>query len=589
METDRLRQAYQPVYGPLLALGFLVQLAGLLLGPLLALVGLAIGALADVTTGATDNVVRGRLRRLGIGVTVRAALRAVLFLAAVTLDGALPLAVAAYAAGVLTLVVTARGVQFLPGWIVRHRSAEGIANLGDDLELAGYYDRVNDLRPRIGALACFAELPLAVGLALTMLVGGDTPGLAIIVVTGLALVGMLATTGIIVLRFERSGRAQRYLEELTEEIRATGAQIVVYFSGDREATYQLNQWMAVFEKLDRPLLILLRERGHLERMPPTRWPVLFCRRHADVEIALVTDPKVVLYVGNAGKNIHFLRYGRPKHVFLNHGDSDKVSSANPVVRVYDLLFVAGQVGLERYRAAGIDLDDERFRIVGRPQLDEVLQGRQRIGDGPPTLLYAPTWEGYFESADYSSLERMGPALIEHLLANHPQLRIVFKPHPTSGLVRPGAKRAELRVAAMLRAAGSHHVLAADQPELGLLDWFDRSDVLLSDISAVVTDFLQTDKPYLVTNPRGLELERFHAMFPSHRAAHVVAPDLTGFDEQVDDAFGADRLAADRAEMKRAVLGELPEGPLAAFDAALGEAIALAQRDASRTVNTFSYE
>src|SRR5690606_21438883 len=108
-------------------------------------------------------------------------------------------------------------------------------------------------------------------------------------------------------------------------------------------TYQLNQWMGVFEQLDHPLLFLIRERVHLAQMPATRWPILVCRRHADVEVALAADPRLVLYVGTAGKNIHFLRYGRPRHVFLNHGDSDKVSSANPVVKVYDELFVAGQV------------------------------------------------------------------------------------------------------------------------------------------------------------------------------------------------------------------------------------------------------
>lgn len=585
--VTRIRMAYDPLYAPLLGLGFLGQLVGLFLGPVVSLAGLAVASIADLSTAGERNVVRGIFRRRGLGLLQRVTLRAVLLLGAVTMVGAPTLAVAGYAVGILALSVVARGVQFLLGKVLRLRAAEGIANLGDDLELTGFFDRVARWRPQLIGIACSAELPLALGLVWAS--DGPGVGLAVLVITGIALAVGLVAVAVFSLRFQRSGRDERYREELQEAIRASGTEVVVYFSGDREATYQINQWMPVFEQLDRPLMFLLRERGHLGRMPETRWPVLAARRHADVEVALAADPKVVLYVGTAGKNIHFLRYGRPRHVFLNHGDSDKVSSANPVVKVYDQLFVAGQVGIDRYHAAGIDLDDDRFRIVGRPQLDRVLEGRKRIGEGPLTLLYAPTWEGYFDSADYSSLERMGPALIRYLLTNHAHVRIVFKPHPTSGRVRPGAKVAGEKVTAMLRTAGTPHVLAADQPELDLLDWFDRSDVLLSDISAVVTDFLQTDKPYLVTNPRGLAIEQFHDMFPSHRAAHVVAPDLVGFDDQVADAFGPDTLAADRAEMKLAVLGEHPDGPLAAFEAALDDAINWAERDAGRRVNTFSYE
>jgi hypothetical protein len=297
----------------------------------------------------------------------------------------------------------------------------------------------------------------------------------------------------------------------------------------------------------------------------------------------------VLYVGTAGRNIHFLRYGRPLHVFLNHGDSDKVSSANPVVKVYDRLFVAGPLAIDRYRDAGIDLPADRYEVVGRPQLDAVLDGRRRIGDGPTTLLYAPTWEGYFEAADYSSLERSGEQLIRHVLANHPDLRIVFKPHPASGTVRPGAGAAVQRITAMLRDAGGPHIIAADQPAIDLLAWFDRSDVLLSDISAVVTDFLATDKPYLVTNPRGLSIEQFRASFPSHHAAYVVDQDLSNLDAQLAAATGEDPLAADRAAMKARVLGDLPDGSFAAFTAAIARTSNDAAAHAARVVNTFSYE
>lgn len=582
-----------PVPGPLFLAavggGVLVQTAAVwLAAPGLALAGLVVGAVVDGASWAEATEVEGRLRRTGLNLLVRATVRAVLFVAAFV-PGVAParVPVVAYTVGVGAIVVASRGVAYLLGRVVSLRPAEGVRNVGADLALHGFFDRVRDHRKLLPAAITAAEVPLAVGLWLAT--RSALAGTIVLVVTIVLLGVTLAAALVWTRRFERSGAVERYVEDLETAVAATGAQVVVYFSGGRDATYQLRQWMPVVERLERPVLVLLREPWHLDELEPTRWPVLVARRHRDVEVALAADPKVVLYVAQAGRNVHFLRYARPKHVFLNHGDSDKASSANPVVRAYDRLFVAGQVAIDRYRDAGIDLTDERFAVVGRPQLDDVLTGGQRIGDGPTTVLYAPTWEGFFETADYSSLERSGEAIVRDLLERHPDVRIVYKPHPASGSVRPAAGIAARRVESLLREAGGPHLIAADHPELDLLDWFDRSDLLIADISAVVTDWLQTDKPYLVTNPRGLPPDDFRRRFPSHRAAYVVAADLGNLDAQLEEALGSDPLADERRRMKVAVLGEHPDGPFAAFVRALDDVVADAERDAAHVVNTFEHE
>ncbi len=593
---QRLRWLLDPVYLPLLVVGFVAQLTGLvLLAPVVVLVGLVLGALADLGTADERNVLRGRLRRFGLGFLLRVAFRALPMIAVVTLAGVPTWAAIGYVGAILLLAVATRAVAYAYGKVLRAAPAVAERNLDDGSGLADLLDGLRQRRLRTIGLLAALEIPLALGLWAAA--DGHGPAGAAGVWTGAVLGGtsalvLVVTTAVVgrrALHLLRSGTLERARESLEAAIADTGAEVVLYFSGDRDGTYQINQWLPVLEQLDRPVLILLRERGHLERMPPTRHPVVWARRHRDVEVALAGDPRVVLYVATAGRNIHFLRYGRPRHVFLNHGDSDKISSANPVVKVYDRLFVAGEVAIERYRAAGVDLDDDRFAIVGRPQLDRLLDQGGRVGDGPPTLLYAPTWEGFFDAADYSSLERSGEALIRHVLTHHPQVRVVFKPHPASGSVQPGARTARDRVAALLREAGDPHLLAEDHPDLDLLDWFDRADVLVSDVSAVVTDFLATDKPYLVTNPRGLEPERFREMFPSHHAAYLLAADLADLSERLAAAFGDDPLAAERAAMKRRVLGEHPDGALASFVAALDAEIARAERDAEHVVNTFAYD
>ncbi|TVP69504.1 MAG: hypothetical protein EA340_07100 [Nitriliruptor sp.] len=584
-----LSRRLDPVHPVLLGVGAAVQVVAIALAaPGLAVAGLAVGSLADLAAGDGSGTWAGRLRRAGLGVVPRTSLRLAWLLAALAVTGLTAAQALAFGAGVAAIVLGARVVQVSLARVVDRQPPTGVRHLGAGLDLAGFHPRVAWWRLILITLLAALELPLALG-AWLLVVGPVAVGWALVLMAVLVPVAAALAAAVWSQRFLASDRVPRYREALSSELAALDTEVIVYFTGDADATYQLDQWLPVFDQLDPLPLLVLREATHLKQMRPSRLPVLLARRHADVEQVLNADPAVALYVGNAGRNIHLWRYGHIRHVFLNHGDSDKVSSANPVVKVYDELYVAGQVAVDRYAAAGVDLPAERFTIVGRPQLDRLLTDRQRHGDGPPTLLYAPTWEGYFAAADYSSVAPMGVELVRHVLTHHPEIRLVFKPHPLSGFVRKDAARATTEITRMLRAAGAPHVVAVDHPELDLLAWFDRSDVLLADVSAVVTDFLQTDKPYLVTNPRGLERVTFDQRFPSHRAAYVVDPDLDELSHHLDAAFGDDPLAEQRAEMKRAVLGEHPDGPLATFEAALAASVARSRADAVRISNTFAYD
>jgi CDP-glycerol glycerophosphotransferase (TagB/SpsB family) len=273
---------------------------------------------------------------------------------------------------------------------------------------------------------------------------------------------------------------------------------------------------------------------------------------------------------------------------LNHGDSDKATSASPVARVYDRVFVAGEAGIDRHQAAGVDIPRERFAIVGRPQLDGLTVGPRPTRDDRLVVLYAPTFEGFFDDINYSSVEVMGPAMIARLLAHPSRPRIIFKPHPFTGRVRSELRVAQAEVERLLRSAGDSHLLAADQPEIDLFDWFDEADVLVSDISSVVSDFLYTSRPYVLTNPRGLSHDRFREMFPNHRGAYLVDRDLTGLDAALEAIVGDDLAATARAEARSYLLGEHEHGPQASFDRAIDELIALARRDRERIATTFTF-
>jgi CDP-glycerol glycerophosphotransferase (TagB/SpsB family) len=120
----------------------------------------------------------------------------------------------------------------------------------------------------------------------------------------------------------------------------------------------------------------------------------------------------------------------------------------------------------------------------------------------------------------------------------------------------------------------------------LQDCFELADVLVSDISSVVTDFLYTERPIITTNPIGLREEDFRTMFPTQSASYVLGPDFTQVGELVDRALGEDPLADARRRTKRYVLGDLPDGPIHAFDENVERICEHARSDAERIRNTF---
>jgi CDP-glycerol glycerophosphotransferase (TagB/SpsB family) len=94
----------------------------------------------------------------------------------------------------------------------------------------------------------------------------------------------------------------------------------------------------------------------------------------------------------------------------------------------------------------------------------------------------------------------------------------------------------------------------------LYDCFNRADVLISDISSVVSDFIASAKPYVVTNLDGLDEDAFRENFPTAAAAYLLGPDCKGLSKILAQAVapGDDRLAQARRELKTYLLG--PDSP-----------------------------
>lgn len=364
----------------------------------------------------------------------------------------------------------------------------------------------------------------------------------------------------------------------TQAVEAVGAlqpEVVFYFSSPASGTYALAVWADVINAMRRPVLVVVRERSHLAGLDAIRAPLVVVPTVATMERVVPPTVRVVLYPTNVVRNNEMVRIPGPLHCFIGHGDSDKVGSFSPLNRMYDEIWVAGEAAIDRYRAVDEGIDLAGVRAVGRPQLAEIERANPTAEHlGRLTVLYAPTWEGFFDEADYSSVAAMGERIVEGALTAG--ARVLFKPHPLTGHRLPEAARARAAIEARIGRAGHGSMLVPNTPN-ALYAAFNDADVLITDISSVITDFLASRKPYIVTNRRDLPPDQFLTAFPSAGAAVLLGSRLAELPDALADAQGVDTRRLERGVLATRLLGDA-EDPLQAF---LTEIDAFVERSATR--------
>src|SRR5690606_11017816 len=113
------------------------------------------------------------------------------------------------------------------------------------------------------------------------------------------------------------------------------------------------------------------------------------------------------------------------------------------------------------------------------------------------------------------------------------------------------------LAADAQRTGRQHVYGpAATTEMSIVDCFNRADVLISDVSSVVSDFLFSEKPFAITDMVD-EREQFVETFPLAHAAYVLRRDLSNLDDVLDQLLKTDPLEQTRKEARAYYLGDFP--------------------------------
>ncbi|MFB7930721.1 hypothetical protein ACFC4C_16600 [Streptomyces sp. NPDC056039] len=471
---------------------------------------------------------------------------------------------------------------------------------------------------------------------------GDEPVYA---AAGIALSLLLALTGLgaLLLRLlpgRRPAGEQEVLDWFDAWLAAYRPTVGLYFSGGAASAYQANMWLEPLARGDGRPVIVLRERFMTQKIAATDIPIVCLPKVSTLMRLEHSTLQVLVHPSNSGKTSQVLRIPTIKHTFVNHGESDKLSSCNPYAKAYDEVWVAGPAARERYALAEVGVEDKDVVETGRPQLDAV-----RPYAGPPagawtTVLYAPTWEGWDGNPGNTSVIAAGENLVRALLAD-PGVRLLYKPHPLTGSVDPRAGAADLRIRELIRAAnrertgprpsgdagldrltreldrltttdfragadtvermrvqsapepgraeavarataaweeaywaslpeGEHQIITDVRP--ALYSCFDVADLLVSDVSSVISDFLASEKPYAVANTSGLSEDAFRTAFPTVVAATVLSPDAGGVPALLEAVRHPekDELGEARAALKLRLLGPAEPSSQERFDTAVRE-------------------
>ncbi|MFE7170925.1 hypothetical protein [Streptomyces sp. NPDC057616] len=454
----------------------------------------AVTYLADHYLHRKGSYLVNRLSKVRAGLSIRFLIRQLLL---ILLLSRMSLADNLIYYGAVACFIAFYGLQAPHGALVtliRNRRRMPVATRNVDLKSR---IRIPDAPPRYllnrsAEKMLHLDLAAVVGILVSAQIDSSVPGFIGIAVT--LFLGCLYVLALVpyVRGKKIPPNAEKVLEAVDDWLREYKPETVLYFSGSKDSAYQVNMWLETMEQLDSRPLVILRERVILANLAPTTAPVICVPGGVHLMNMELSTVRVALYAANVGKNIHMLRVPTMKHVFIGHGDSDKLASVNPFSKVYDEVWTAGRAGRDRYAIADVGVRDDDIVEVGRPQLAPI-QSWQGVPTGRiPTVLYAPTWEGWDGNPGNTSLVLAGENIVKKLVKADPPVRVLYKPHPFTGTVSKAAGTAHQRIVALVekaageRAADSRFTVDAAAQEQAKAD-LARIEARLAELSGSAGD------------------------------------------------------------------------------------------------------
>lgn len=267
---------------------------------------------------------------------------------------------------------------------------------------------------------------------------------------------------------------------------------LVCFGEKADSIYWLRDWLEVFLEFDVEFLIVLRSK-ELQNWVFENYPLIDSVTvngfQSVFDLYKVSEStRLALYPINSMYNHMFVRLSSVRHVFIGHGDSDKLSSANKVLRMFDEIWCTGQAQVDRMLNQDFDCKGVRLRKVGRPGLLRLFSASKEK-EAKNKILYLPTWEGSDERWDYSSA-CIVDEILEAIVKNS-SLSVNVRLHPFIGRRK---KRLKDKIKNAEEFFSENRKVIFSNTETPLIDILNNYDFFVCDVSSVVTDCLVLNRP-----------------------------------------------------------------------------------------------
>jgi CDP-Glycerol:Poly(glycerophosphate) glycerophosphotransferase len=339
----------------------------------------------------------------------------------------------------------------------------------------------------------------------------------------------------------------------TKSLAGLTPKFAVFFDGDEETLYQIRMWIKPFENVGLEWIIITRRpsmANELQKMTKKAQVIIARDRDKLIEVCNLPSLKFIMYVNNARENTEVVRFPHLMHAQLMHGDSEKTASFNPVSGMFTKIFVAGQAGVDRYERNGVKIAADKFEIVGRPQLGGMNVATGPVNPKEPTVLVAPTWGGSALGEELSSLT-VTPQLVQALL--DAGASVVYRPHPFCARTAEGAhiiREVHELLEQHANSTGRNHVYGpAAETEITVNQAANMSDMIVSDLSGIMSDWLFSLKPYLLVS-MDQSAKDFAERYPMGKSGVVVdGREHKDFAKAIKELLSADTAEAYEARRK----------------------------------------
>lgn len=185
-------------------------------------------------------------------------------------------------------------------------------------------------------------------------------------------------------------------------------------------------------------------------------------------------------------------------IFIGHGTGDKKYGGSfNTLETYDYHFISGPKHLHKIKDVGIKIPDEKLVKVGYPKFDDYVNEKVNrnsyykylgIKDkSRKNILYAPTWEW-----GDGTLHKYGKKFCKQISRD---FNLIIRPH-----YHDRKHIAKMKIWA--RKNGLKHIYFSNPANIvngNSINDFFISDLMISDTSSIIYEYLITKKPIIIAN------------------------------------------------------------------------------------------